>query len=378
MAVDTGVGTAHTAAPGDTALAAEATAPPEETRVDETIEPAKDTSPAACIPNPFVPPYAKGEWRNSLETGVLTIPMGAPNHRGQDVIVAAGEPQRLIAKFAYGAIDKDLKDEDVEVFYQPDAPCGAWESLGVFPTSEDGEYGTMWGVADDGGRIFVELPMAKRLPVGVYPVRMLVKGDLSIAAFTLWVTAPSVSVVVTDIDGTLTTSDFELITQIFTDLFSGSYVPEAYPGGQDVLWAYRQKGYQIIYVTGRPDLLRAQTQTWLVDLGYPPGVVHLTDTNTQAFPTDAGVAAYKTDFLNKVVAEAQAAFYAAYGNATTDIHAYANVNIPKNRTYIIGANAGQEGTVAVNAYPSHLPTAQAAPAALVPGPTPPDVNKGWW
>ena len=39
--------------------------------------------------------------------------------------------------------------------------------------------------------------------------------------------------------------------------------------------------------------------------------------------------------------------YAAYGNADTDITAYANVEIPQGRTFIIGPNAGNGGTVAI-------------------------------
>lgn len=35
---------------------------------------------------------------------------------------------------------------------------------------------------------------------------------------------------------------------------------------------------------------------------------------------------------------------AAYGNATTDITAYADAGIPKAATYIIGSNGGKDGT----------------------------------
>ncbi len=38
-------------------------------------------------------------------------------------------------------------------------------------------------------------------------------------------------------------------------------------------------------------------------------------------------------------------FRAAYGNARTDIHAYAALGIDKARTFILGKHGGEEGTV---------------------------------
>lgn len=324
-----------------------------------------------CSPRPFAPSGPKSAWRHSA-TALLVVTQGAPNHRGQDVIVNPGAPQLLIGKFAYGAFDKDLKGEDVEVFVQDAPPCGEWRSLGVVATSEEGQYGTQYGVADDGGRVFFTIPPALARGLGRHPVRMLVKGDLSVAAFTLLVVPPATSSVVFDIDGTLTTDDFELVAQLFSNLLAGSYQPKLQPDSPAVAWAWAQKGYLPIYLTGRPDTLRAITQTWLVDQKLPPGAVHLTDTSAQALPTPTGVGAYKTDALSAW--KASVSLHAAYGNATTDIQAYAAAAIPKARTYIVGPNAGKEGTVAIESYGKHLPTASASPAAAVAAPP----AAVWW
>jgi len=321
--------------------------------------------PACSSPTPFVPGGQPAGWKHT-STSLLVVTQGAANHRGQDVVVAPGQPQVLIGKFAYGVFDKDLKQEDVEIHMQLQPPCGPWAHLGTMETSEDGQYGTQYGIADDGGRIFFPLPPQHFRPPGRYPVRMLVHGDHSVAAFTLFVVQPGAGAVVFDIDGTLTTDDFQLVAQLFSKLLNGTYTPTPYAGGAQVAKTWVARGYLPVYLTGRPDLLRVISQQWLVKEGLPPGAIHLTDTNSQAVPGTA-VAQYKADFLDKLLG-AQLSLFAAYGNATSDIDAYDKAKIDKSRTYIIGANAGASGTVAVSSYAAHLPVAQGMPAATVPGP----------
>ena len=339
---------------------------PDAAPVLDVPSPPDDTGEPACPPNPFVAPGPAEGWDHTT-TELFIVTQGSANHRGQDVVARVGEPQVLIGKFAYGVFDKDLKDERVEVFIQDDPPCGPWTSLGSDLTSEDGEFGTQYGVEDDGGRIFFTIPVEDERPVGRYPVRMLAHGDNSVAAFTLYVVEDGTTSVVFDIDGTLTTADFELIKELFADIFSGAYVPDMYEGAVDVVNVWADKGYLVVYLTGRPDMLRSASQGWLQDLGFPEGAVHLTDTTTQALPTSGGVAKYKTDFLDKLKGQGVELF-AAYGNASTDIEGYENAAVPKERTFIIGKNAGASGTVGIASYPEHLPAAQAMPVAVVAAP----------
>lgn len=327
--------------------------------------PEEDTA-AVCSPTPFAPGIAPQGW-NNLTTELFTVTQGSANHRGQDVVAREGSPQVLIGKFAYGTFDKDLKGEVVEVFVQPEGPCGPWVSLGTATTSEDGQYGSQYGIEDDGGRVFFEIPGGEALPVGFHAVRMLVHGDLSVAAFRLVVVPAGTEAVVFDIDGTLTTDDFELVKELFADLFLGSYVPTMREGGLDVVSAWADHGVLLVYLTGRPDTLRAASEGWLVDEGFPPGAVHLTDTSAQALPTSAGVAAYKADFLTRLKAQ-DVVLRAAYGNATTDIEGYDKGGVPKDHTFIIGTHAGEEGTVGLPSYPEHLPAAVAMPDAALPAP----------
>ncbi|MCB9731740.1 MAG: hypothetical protein H6745_03785 [Deltaproteobacteria bacterium] len=368
--------TADTVAPEDTADTAVAdTETGEDTASVDVSDATTATDPCAGQADlPFAPTGATTPWRHSVATPLVLI-QGAANHRGQDVVVAAGQPQRLVGKFAYGALDSDLHDEDVEIWVQREPRCGAWEHLGDYTTTENDELGTVWGVEDDGGRVFFEVPASAALGVGRHPVRMLVKGDHTMAAFELIVVEPGTDAVVFDIDGTLTTGDSELLLELAADLFSGSYVPAVQPGGVDVVRAWADKGYLVVYLTGRPDFLNGITRGWLVDQGFPAGAVHLTDTNGQALPFDSGVGDYKAEFLDKEQgAEGGLVFAAAYGNATTDIYGYDEAGVDKARTFIIGDNAGADGTVAVDSYATHLPTAQAMPAATTPAPP----SHGWW
>jgi phosphoserine phosphatase len=330
-----------------------------------------DPDAGACAPLAFAPEGDPQGWHHDLEAA-LAILQGPANHRGQDVVAREGDPELLIGKFAYGLADKDLKDEDVEVFVQDDAPCGDWRSLGLETTSEDGEFGDRFGIEDDGGRVFFAVPEA--LPFGWHPVRMLVQGDHSLAAFRLAVVRPRTKAVVFDIDGTLTTGDLELVLELLAQVFSGEHVPAMQDGAPAVAQAWADRGYLIVYLTGRPDLLRRSSEQWLVDHGFPPGVVHLTDTLGQTLPTSGGVARYKTEFLRRLQEEAGLELFAAYGNATTDIEAYEAAGIPKERTYIVGPHAGEEGTVALPGYVEHLPDALAVP----PAPTPAPSIGGWW
>jgi hypothetical protein len=330
----------------------------------------RDAAAGCGTPVPFGPQGQIAAWRHSIETPLVTA-MGAANHRGQDVIVNPGQTQRLIAKFAYGATDVDLTDEDVEIFIQTSPPCGSWESFGVVATSNNGQYGTVDGIADDGGRVFFTIPTDRALPLGRYPVRMLVLGDHSLAAFTLWVVSPGTSAVVLDIDGTLTTGDSELVYQLVDEIFSGSYVPEMRPAADQVVLGWDDRNYLIIYLTGRPDMLSSRSREWLVERGLPAGVLHHTDTNPQALPS--GVAQYKSDFLT-LHGASQLVLYAAYGNASTDITAYAAAGIPLARTFVIGDHAVEGGTVALTDYAAHLGTLQTMPHAATSAPRPSD----WW
>lgn len=335
----------------------------------------------SCVdaPRPFVGPSEPTDW-NQFGSRV-TANLGNANHRGQDVIVQVGRPQVLIAKFAYAFIDKDITCEDVEVYIQREVPCGEWEKVGVARTSDNPDdstdcdnFGDRYGIEDDGGRVFFEIPEGQRLGVGRYPVRMVLRGDLSEARFDLVVVEPGTQAILTDVDGTLTTSDTELFTEVALSIFNETYIQEMYVDADRMLEGWAEKGYLIVYMSGRPDLLRRMSERW-IEARFPPGPIHLTDTNGQVLPTNAGVGTYKKEYIAYLRSQGLD-IVAAYGNATTDIWAYEQAGIPKDVTFIIGDHAGEEGTQALGPnYTEHLPFVQSFPAASRPAPP---ARFGWW
>lgn len=253
-----------------------------------------------------------------------TVALGAANHSAQDLIAVPGAPPTLPGKFTYGTVSKDLEDERVNVVIDD---CQGWRELGEFTTDSDGRIGAPVGMTFD---------------VGVYEARFQVLGDQSLTRSYLWVLPVGTRLVVSDIDGTLTASDSELFQQVL----DGSHVPEPYPAAVELTTAHAGIGHVILYMTGRPYWLSGKTRGWLEDLAFAAGPLHLTDSNEEALPTEAGVGDYKLAYLASLVA-AGYSLELAYGNATTDIYAYLGAMIPPEKVWIIGDNAGQQGTNAV-------------------------------
>lgn len=273
-----------------------------------------------CTGRAYTPAPDEG-WRHDIATPITTA-AGAANHAGKDIIARYGASATLSAKLSYGAVSKDLEDEDVLVVVDD---CSGWRSLGRART-------------DDDGRVQVAAPM---LPVGAYEVRFQVAGDRTVTTSVLWVLPGGTRFVVSDIDATLTTSDGELFEQIFAGL-----VPPAYPDGAALMAAHAERGHVVMYLTGRPYWLSEMTRTWLADEQFVPGPLRVTDSNRDILPTEGSVGTFKRAQLAELVA-AGFVIDAAYGNATTDISAYLGVGVDPSSVWIIGAHAGERGTHAV-------------------------------
>jgi phosphatidate phosphatase PAH1 len=156
--------------------------------------------------------------------------------------------------------------------------------------------------------------------------------------------------VVTDIDETLTTSDAEFVLQ----LLDPAYDPKLRAGGPELMQGYAERGYVIYYLTARSktlvvgDSLSAEQATldWLERHGFPLGEGRAWLTLSESTTTGDDTTAYKAAALQARQAEGTT-FSFAYGNATTDIDAYAEAGIPLAATFIIGAQAGVGGTQAI-------------------------------
>ena len=244
-----------------------------------------------------------------------------------------GNPGTVVTiggKFAYGATSKDLEDEWVNVFVHD---CQGYRLVAQ-------------ALTDDDGRVAVELD-TDDLPAGVYDLQLEVAADASFATAKLWLLPAGTHVTVSDIDGTLTTSDAQLIIDLFDDILAGSYVPHAYPGGPALTGAHAGHGEILVYLTGRPYGLTDSSRQWLAELGFAPGILHTTDSSGEGFPANSGVGEYKRAYLQRLL-DAGLVIDTAYGNASTDIYAYAEAGIDPADTWIIGPHAGEDGTNAAD------------------------------
>lgn len=246
-----------------------------------------------------------------------------PFHMGHDQIVAEGQSASVVGKFDYGAVfHKDLEYEYVRA-YLYGTGMDDWQHLGRFKTNSD-------------GKITVNLPA---LPEGQYQVKMVVLGDLTETTAYVTVVKPGRKAVLFDIDETLTVDDLEQILD-----YTGIEAADARGGAAELVNHYIAQGYHPVFLTGRSYWYAKGSRAWLADhLGVPDFTLRTTLSNeTGLFK----VAEYKASELNKFQA-AGIEFFRVYGNASTDIEAYANAGIAKQDTFIVGDNAGASGTQAV-------------------------------
>ncbi len=295
-----------------------------------------------CRGDGFVPDSPEEDWQHTT-TSLFVVTQGSPRHRGIDTIVNPGQEQLLIGKFAYGVADKDLKDEKVEVWIE--VACRSWARVGVDYTSDDGEHGTVEGVEDDGGRVFFAIPEDRRLPVGSYRVKMLVKGDHSEANFWLHVWEPGMRVVVSDIDGTITTRETDGVWTAF-DPSS----PTAREGANDTFRIYAAKGYRVLFLTARPDFTTEGTRGWFDANRFPVGSFHLSQRTIGEHGADAQ--AYKTAYLQALVEDRGVVVEWAYGNKETDLDTYLAVGVePGHIRLVAGEYTGDpKGSTMIDGY----------------------------
>lgn len=314
--------------------------PDDPTDPDDPADPTPSFDPPAdCEAAPSVDQTV---WDHSILSAGISA-LGSEYHGSGDAIASPGAAASLSARFVYGLVLKDLEDETV-LAYAEKGDC-QWQSLGEV-------------ITDDDGIATVDIPAGFFTEPGAYNVEMVVRGDNSRVRGTVWVVPAGVDAVVFDIDGTLTTSNLELVDEVLTGT-----EPEMYASADQVVAAYREAGYLPIYVTGRPVYIDVMTRDWLASRGFAAGPLFLTDGFTQGV---LEVEAYKRAALLDMANQHGLDVQYAYGNATTDICAYATAGIDPADTYIIGDHRGEacdgfDATNPVTDYPSHL--AELAPPA---------------
>jgi LNS2 (Lipin/Ned1/Smp2) len=241
----------------------------------------------------------------------LISEVGGPKHRGIDLVASsASATQTLAGRITYTIIDKDLEDEDVEIF-----ACrgGAWSILGMART-------------DDNGAFALALTGDARLPIGMRDMFVSVVGDRTGARFLAYVAPVGTRLILSDVDGTLTSSE----NAFFETIVLGSE-PDARAGAARAYAAAAAKGYQMVYMTARGNQYTAETRRWLANQGFPRGPLRL----SPSFVTLPGgdTVDYKAQTASALAA-AGLELAAGVGNRASDITAYGNAGIAADRIFI--------------------------------------------
>jgi hypothetical protein len=154
--------------------------------------------------------------------------------------------------------------------------------------------------------------------------------------------------IVVDVDGTLTADAIGELARWLTD---PTYDPLVRPGAVDLLNAWRSRGYEIVYLTGRPQGLKIgdvpiadATATWLESHGFPTGDgTHTYIWDNVAVPQ---IERYKAQALIDLASEGLSVDY-AYTGSPVDVAAYRTAGIAADHIFTVGDAVDEPGTVAV-------------------------------
>jgi hypothetical protein len=352
---------------GDTSPTLEASPDGASGLADANDDVPADNSAADALPNvcpappdcnvPTPPLGSARGWRNVLSQ--VTALSGPRRHRGRDLFLLEGQDVWILGKFAYGALDGDIQDEDVDVYLLRDCGSGTpWESLGTYRTTKDGDHPTVEGVEDTGGRVFVNFADTGAEPLGKGRHRflMVLAGDLSTTDQYVEVLPPETEIVVTDIDGTLTTSEYASATDVV-----GLPISEAHEGSPEMMRAFAQRGYHIFYLTARPEWMMPITREFLAKREFPEGVVHTTLTGLGA--TGGAATDYKTVELGDLGTRTGVIPSYAFGNKDSDVQAYGNAGIDPSRCYYYDLGSDPKGGTDHGDYAALISMASSAPLA---------------
>ena len=246
-------------------------------------------------------------WRHL--TSKVAASLGDPHHRGIDLIsTATAATQTLAGKLTYGPIDKDVEDEDVDVLA---CTTTGWHTIATART-------------DDDGRFRLVLDGDRRLGIGLRDMFLSVRGDRTSARFLAFVAPADAKVIVSDVDGTLTSSENAYPISLATRRATGVQA-----GAAAALAAATAQGYTVIYISSRGDRFTQDTRDWFADNGFPRGPIRL-PRSIITLPGEDTVE-FKTAALRDAT---QFDLEAGIGNRKSDVAAYAAAGLPPTRIFI--------------------------------------------
>ncbi|XP_069557682.1 membrane-associated phosphatidylinositol transfer protein 2-like isoform X1 [Brachyistius frenatus] len=252
----------------------------------------------------FTPSKPREKWlRKRTHVKIRNV---TANHRVNDAVFTEDGVQMVSGRFMYGPLDMvTLTGEKIDIHIMTQPPSGEW----VYFNTE---------LTNSSGRISFVIPESKRLSIGVYPVKMVVRGDHTVADSHLTIVPRGTEFVVFSIDGSFAAS----VSIMGSD-------PKVRAGAVDVVRYWQDLGYLIVYVTGRPDMQKQRVVAWLSQHNFPHGIVSFCDGLVH------DPLRHKANFLKSIINEAHMRICAAYGSSK-DISVYTSIGLPSSHIYIVG------------------------------------------
>ncbi len=251
---------------------------------------------------------AKKSWRHFSSN---LIALQGAKHRGFDLVASStGGAQVLRGEISYGLVDKALEDERVDLFA---CLAGRWEKVGT-------------AITDDEGGFSLSLSGGALLPIGLRDLFVSVQGDRTGTRFLALVAPPGTALAVSDVDGTLTSSEnaFPISLALGGDVGIHAGAPAIFEG-------LAARGYQPVYLTARGDIFTGDTRAWLAAKGMPRGPLRLAP-HLITLPGGDTV---------ELKAEILAALNATgldvevgIGNRSSDVSAYQQAGLPGGRVLV--------------------------------------------
>ncbi|MEQ2246799.1 Membrane-associated phosphatidylinositol transfer protein 3 [Ilyodon furcidens] len=278
---------------------------------------------------PFSPSSPREKWlRRRTHVKLRNV---TANHRVNDVIATEDGPQTLVGRFMYGPLDMvTLTGEKVDILVMTQPQSGRWVHFDM-------------EVTNSSGRVTYTIPKSKKLGLGVYPVKMVVKGDQTSTEAYLTVLPHGMECVVFSIDGSFAAS----VSIMGSD-------PKVRPGAVDVVRHWQDLGYLIIYITGRPDMQKQRVVSWLSQHNFPHGMIFF----SEGLVHDP--LRQKTIFLKNLIQECHIKINSAYGSMK-DISVYNMLGLSPSQIYIVGRPSKKyqnQCQFLSEGYAAHLSTLQ--------------------
>lgn len=244
----------------------------DETTATPTSESGDPTTgePTGPVPGAFCEPIPPCDGPPPTLPG--QVPEESGYSRGRDMFYVDGDPQWVLAKFThYGfPLDEDMDGYSVRIFLDRDC-AGEWVELGTAITTDDGDHPIVEGVEDSGGRVYFQIPADQALGLGRHRVHLIEDSEYETADLLIDVVPEGTPFFISDVDGTLTTSENEEAWDFLNDT-----IPDANPFAAEALSLLASKGWRPGYITARPEWLDRRTREFLKLRGFPRGIMHTT------------------------------------------------------------------------------------------------------